>query len=886
MDVKIADKSRRARRKEARLEKNKKKFSSWVDHQQSRKLSKKYKNEKSKTVKFLEDDICVLRGMGMVPKDCENEVVSGFEEPSEVGSFVDSVQAPVVLDGNVSKTVKRKKGSVKKSKFEEFMEMDRQGNNASAEEDLRLERKLAKKLKIKDGKLSGKDASIDMLLDGISSVSNGGGKGENDEASGKSLLKASSRNRSRKSRLVDEEREKLETEKAGHSGDEVPESLDPGTVKNHDMKNTNIPSLDKMELDSLVGLKSMSKVRKAKKTKFEEYLQMDVKKDFVSAEEDMEVEKKLSKKLKVKNGKLRGDDDDMNMLFEGLPSTLFSSAHEEIPDAEEDPQKTLEDCSTRGKRKKKGTKQDSQMAPDTMVAQSEAVVRNVKYVAPHLRSQGRIDSNDHPQIRRRVRGLLNRLSESNVEAITGEAFSIFRDVGRSIGSEIISAEVLAACSGGPRGNEQYAAVHAAFVAGMSCMVGIDFGAKLLSLLARAFEDEYTKEDNLSLRNLILLFSYIYIFGVCSSELMYDFIAMLSKRLTEVDVSIILTVLQSCGMKLRSDDPAAMKDFIVSVQNRVNELKSNSEINDASKGGRRMEFMLETICDIKNNKQKPKEENVQQTKMKKWLLKLKVDEILIRGIKWNTLLDPDKKGQWWLSGEMSSDRDNIEEIASKTDLEITETQKMLQLAAAQRMNTDARRAIFCIIMSGEDYIDTFEKLLRLDLQGKQDREIMRIIVDCCLQEKVFNKYYCVLASKLCSHDKNHKFTLQYCLWDHFKEMESMELNRSMHLAKFISEMLASYSISLAVLKVVDFHDVHQLTPKRIMHFRMLFEAIFAFPESLVWNMFTRIAVTPEYEPLRSGIKFFIRKYVASSQKSLADKIKVAKKALNNAEGTIL
>lgn len=100
------------------------------------------------------------------------------------------------------------------------------------------------------------------------------------------------------------------------------------------------------------------------------------------------------------------------------------------------------------------------------------------------------------------------------------------------------------------------------------------------------------------------------------------------------------------------------------------------------------------------------------------MQLKVDEILIRGIKWNTLLDPDKKGQWWLSGEMSSDRDNIEEIASKTDLEITETQKMLQLAAAQRMNTDARRAIFCIIMSGEDYIDTFEKLLRLDLQGKQ------------------------------------------------------------------------------------------------------------------------------------------------------------------------
>lgn len=33
VDIKVADKSRRDRRKEARLEKNKKKFTSWVDHQ-------------------------------------------------------------------------------------------------------------------------------------------------------------------------------------------------------------------------------------------------------------------------------------------------------------------------------------------------------------------------------------------------------------------------------------------------------------------------------------------------------------------------------------------------------------------------------------------------------------------------------------------------------------------------------------------------------------------------------------------------------------------------------------------------------------------------------------------------------------------------------------
>lgn len=35
----------------------------------------------------------------------------------------------------------------------------------------------------------------------------------------------------------------------------------------------------------------------------------------------------------------------------------------------------------------------------------------------------------------------------------------------------------------------------------------------------------------------------------------------------------------------------------------------------------MEFMLETICDIKNNKKKPKEETTQHTRIKKWLQKV-------------------------------------------------------------------------------------------------------------------------------------------------------------------------------------------------------------------------------------------------------------------------
>lgn len=65
--------------------------------------------------------------------------------------------------------------------------------------------------------------------------------------------------------------------------------------------------------------------------------------------------------------------------------------------------------------------------------------------------------------------------------------------------------------------------------------------------------------------------------------------------------------------------------------------------------------------------------------------------------------------------------------------------------------------------------------------------MRVLVDCCLQEKVFNKYYTVLASKLCEHEKNHKFTLQVnysllfsLLYIHLVDRTSIRLQNYTHL----------------------------------------------------------------------------------------------------------
>ncbi|KAM6569365.1 hypothetical protein CsatB_017350 [Cannabis sativa] len=57
----------------------------------------------------------------------------------------------------------------------------------------------------------------------------------------------------------------------------------------------------------------------------------------------------------------------------------------------------------------------------------------------------------------------------------------------------------------------------------------------------------------------------------------------------------------------------MKNFILSIQNRVIELKTSSQESQENINSKRMEFMLETICDIKNNKKRSKDDPPHHTR---------------------------------------------------------------------------------------------------------------------------------------------------------------------------------------------------------------------------------------------------------------------------------
>ena len=163
----------------------------------------------------------------------------------------------------------------------------------------------------------------------------------------------------------------------------------------------------------------------------------------------------------------------------------------------------------------------------------------------------------------------------------------------------------------------------------------------------------------------------------------------------------------------------------------------------------------------------------------------------------------------LSGKSSSGTSSSGSLKGKAspflnDFSISDA-KLLPLAAKMRMNTPARQAIFIAIMGADDADAAIERILRLDLKGPAEREIIRVLLDCCAQEAKYNEFYDSVCSSLCTLRPSFKFTVQLALWDLFKlfgDEQHASQRRVYNLAMLLSNLILGNIVSLTILKPLE------------------------------------------------------------------------------------
>lgn len=476
-----------------------------------------------------------------------------------------------------------------------------------------------------------------------------------------------------------------------------------------------------------------------------------------------------------------------------------------------------------------------------------------KYVPPHLRNKTggdkdtSVDAEKYQAIRRGLNNALNRLSDDTLVSVAQQLAQLYSQYPTQMVHELLwknakDASVLVPIL-----------MKGMIPAYIACIIGahiqsndtVQIGEYILEAVVSELwleldkfrgrgNDDGTHEE-LSLPseivskhicNRMLILCYLYNFNIVHCSFMYDVIRHLIKNFSEVDIECLLLLLSHCGRSLRSADPLALKEIVLLVQ------KKNAEVR-SKENSSRAEFMVTAITDLKNNKRGKQDtaHGERTTKLKKILGQIKSAAAKLNTAKTSVeatlrislkdILNAEIEGRWWKVGASwvgnqyrfeEGSNTNEESVANSTDKNKTAQSKqdeaLLKLATKLRMNTDRKRSIFCIIMGSEDCEDAFEKLCRGSmLQNKSERDTCRVLLECCLNEKIYNKFYGHLAARMCEFQPQCKFSLQLAFWDIFKQFDSMDVRKAANLAKFLFEVSITHQLLrvMTVLKAVDISE---------------------------------------------------------------------------------
>lgn len=496
---------------------------------------------------------------------------------------------------------------------------------------------------------------------------------------------------------------------------------------------------------------------------------------------------------------------------------------------------------------------DDEEVPILLPASSEAPVSGSRYVPPHLRNRSEGNEEDSElkvKLTRQLKGLLNRMSEQNMATILDSIEETYRKSRRHDVTSTLTTLVIDGISSHSTLLDSYVVLYAAFVSSLHKIIGVEFAAYFVQNVVSSYEAHHavlkgsfqppnivqpdTESEVLGKEcsNLIVLLSELYNFQVISSVLVFDIIRdLLDQKLTEFNIELLLKIVRNSGQQLRQDDPLALKDIIGIVQTKVS---NQDDILNS-----RTRFMIETLTNLKNNKVKRTAGQQHQggeavERMKKFLSGLaKKRHVLAHEplrVSLEDLYTAKSKGKWWLvgaawGGDPLIDRQDTTKADEKAEASDVSSRTLLRLARKQGMNTDIRRSIFIVLMSSDDYVDACERLSQLNLTEVQQREIIRVILRCCGNEKSYNPYYTLTAQHLCRTSHSYKVTLQFCLWDFLRDLgettvggaeviknlkendgfdaKNISGTRMANMAKAYGWWIAKDCCTLTILKPVDF-----------------------------------------------------------------------------------
>ncbi|KAJ3578408.1 hypothetical protein NPX13_g2158 [Xylaria arbuscula] len=412
------------------------------------------------------------------------------------------------------------------------------------------------------------------------------------------------------------------------------------------------------------------------------------------------------------------------------------------------------------------------IAPTTNVA---------KYVPPSLRKQSGSTDQVEAQLKRRIQGLINRLTNDNMTGILKDITDLYQTNPRQLVTSTLIDLIMALVCSPEKRPDAFFTMIAGFIAAVHKTMGVAVSAQFLQQLVETLEQRTAAasgdQSDAGSKHLVSLIAELYNMQVIGCNLIFDYVRLFLEPLSELNTELLLRIIQLCGPSLRRDDPRALRDIV----NRI-------QPNNAKDMSVRTKFMIDEMKKLQSSKAKAVARNKdlaeQRTQLRKRIGTLKGShdvQPLRVGLK--DIRNSETQGKWWLVGaswagkdksqhEEEDDDDGADDgLANETITEAGDglgIPDLWQLAREQGFNTEVRQRIFVALHAATDCDGADLLVQKLRLNKHQRKEIAEVIVRSGERQNVYNHYYALLADRF-SDDKEMRFQFRRCLTIRYKKM---------------------------------------------------------------------------------------------------------------------
>lgn len=416
-------------------------------------------------------------------------------------------------------------------------------------------------------------------------------------------------------------------------------------------------------------------------------------------------------------------------------------------------------------------------------------------------------------LKKSIHGHINKINTANIGIIVRELLK--ENIVRGRG--LLCRSIIQAQAASPT----FTHVYSALVAVINSKFP-NIGELLLRRIVIQFRRGFKRNDKSTCISAATFIAHLVNQRVAHEILALEILTLLVEVPTDDSVEVAIAFLKECGMKLMEVSNKGVHAIFEMLRNILHEGQLD----------KRVQYMIEVIFQVRKDEFKDHpaviedldivEEEDQFTHLIT-LEDAKDPEDILNVFKFDPEYESSEGKYDTLRKELLGEGSSDSESGSGADdddgseSEESEADENKEVAIIDNTETNLvalRRTIYLTIQSSLDFEECAHKLMRMELKPGQEIELCHMLLDCCAEQRTYEKFFGLLAQRFCQINKIFIPPLQQIFKDTYDKIHRLDTNKLRNVAKFFAHLFFTDAIPWEVLSIINLNEEQTTSSSRI------------------------------------------------------------------------